>query len=321
MKSRQLYRFLCIFILCICLPLTGCTPNIKSLPGSSRNSSDSPGGSDSSGGSTGSRDSTPQVLTPSADGDVVYSGDVSTIDASNASEGYIMVKYKGKNAKVKLQITGPDQITYTYDLHGGYEVFPLTAGNGSYSVAVFENISDNQYATAQSENISITLSNEFGPYLYPNQYVNFNADSLPVTKAASLAASADTDLDVVSAVYNYIIDNFTYDYDKAANVKSGYLPVVDDVFQSQTGICFDYTAVIATMLRTQGIPTRLEVGYMGEQYHSWVSIYTKETGWLNGIIEFDGDKWKMLDPTFASTSQDPESFTTNNSKYTTKYVY
>jgi transglutaminase-like putative cysteine protease len=75
------------------------------------------------------------------------------------------------------------------------------------------------------------------------------------------------------------------------------------------------------MLRTQGIPTRLEVGYMGEQYHSWVSIYTKETGWLNGIIEFDGDKWKMLDPTFASTSQDPESFTTNNSKYTTKYVY
>jgi transglutaminase-like putative cysteine protease len=232
-----------------------------------------------------------------------------------------MVDYTGSNSKVKLQITGPDQVTYTYDLHGGYEVFPLTAGDGSYAVTVFENISDNQYATALSENISITLSNTFGPYLYPNQYVNFTEDSLPVAKSAELAASANSDLDVVSAVYNYMIENFTYDYDKAANVQSGYLPVLDEVFQTKTGICFDYASVMATMLRVQGIPTRLEVGYMGEQYHAWVSIYTKETGWINGIIEFDGKAWSMLDPTFASTSDSPQSFTTDNGKYTTKYVY
>lgn len=42
------------------------------------------------------------------------------------------------------------------------------------------------------------------------------------------------------------------------------------------------------MLRSQRIPTRLEVGYMGDVYHAWISIYTKETGWVNGIIEFDG---------------------------------
>jgi hypothetical protein len=60
---------------------------------------------------------------------------------------------------------------------------------------------------------------------------------------------------------------------------------------------------------------------MEEQYHAWVSIYIKETGWINGIIEFDGNEWKMLDPTFASTSKSPKSFTTENSKYTTKYVY
>ncbi len=28
------------------------------------------------------------------------------------------------NQKVKLQITGPDSVTYTFDLHGGNEVFP-----------------------------------------------------------------------------------------------------------------------------------------------------------------------------------------------------
>jgi transglutaminase-like putative cysteine protease len=301
------------------LPLSGCSRGSKSPPASA--TVETPASSDSGEEKKGSRDNTPQVLTPSADGETVYKSEVSVIDASNVSEGYIMVKYKGSNSKVKLQITGPDQVTYTYDLHGGYEVFPLTAGDGSYTVSVFENVSDNQYATAQSETVSVELSNKFGPYLYPSQYVNFTADSLPVAKAEELAKNCDSDLEVVSAVYNYIIDNFSYDYDKAASVKSGYLPVVDDVFKSNTGICFDYTAVIATMLRTQGIPTRLEVGYMGEQYHSWVSIYTKETGWINGIIEFDGKDWKMLDPTFASTSKDPESFTTENSKYTTKYVY
>ena len=102
---------------------------------------------------------------------------------------------------------------------------------------------------------------------------------------------------------------------------TGYLPVVDEVYKSNTGICFDYAAVMATMLRSQGIPTRLEVGYMGEEYHAWISVYTEDTGWINGVIVFDGTSWCLLDPTFASTSQSPKNFLTEDSKYTTKYVY
>lgn len=125
----------------------------------------------------------------------------------------------------------------------------------------------------------------------------------------------------MESVYNYIITNFSYDYDKAANVQSGYLPVVDDIFRSNTGICFDYAAVMATMLRTQNIPTRLEVGYMGEEYHAWISVYIENVGWINGIIQFDGSTWNLMDPTFASTSKSPQDFLSENSKYITKYVY
>lgn len=233
-----------------------------------------------------------------------------------------MADYTGTNEKAKLQIKGPDGVTYTYNLHGGgYEVFPLTAGDGNYTVGVYENISGTKYSVAISTDISVSITNSFGPYLYPNQYVNFNASSLPVTKAVDLAYSANNDLEVVERVYNYIIENFTYDYDKAATVVSGYLPVVDDVYKANTGICFDYAAVMATMLRSQNIPTRLEVGYVGEEYHAWISTYIEDIGWVNGVIEFNGTTWNLLDPTFASTSKSPKKFITEDSKYLTKYVY
>lgn len=321
MKSRHLRSFFLPFFLCLCLISGGCaSKDPVPVPQKTKDSQNESLGNYEPD-RKGTRDNTPCVLVPSADGKDTYTCDVAAIDASNASEGYVMVSYNGSNPKVKLQITGPDTVTYTYDLHGGYEVFPLTSGDGTYSINVFENISGDKYATALAQEITVSITNEFGPYLYPNQYVNFTADSLPVTETVTLTASADTDLDVVSDVYNYIIDNFTYDYDKAANVKSGYLPDVDKIFAARTGICFDYASVMASMLRSQRIPTRLEVGYKGEEYHAWISTYIKDVGWINGVIEFDGKEWKLLDPTFASTSKSPKDFITENSQYNTKYIY
>lgn len=308
------------------LTLSGCGSGNSG--NSSGNSQNTPGNTGSPGNSSsldttvkGTRDNTSVVLSPVASGTQVFTCEVAAIDISNAGEGYIMADYFGSCEKVKFQVKGPDGITYTYNLHGGYEVFPLTAGDGEYSVGIYENVSGTKYSTALASTFEAVISNSFGPYLYPNQYVNFNSSSLPVAKASELAFPANTDLEVVELVYNYIISNFTYDTAKAATVPSGYLPVVDEVFLANTGICFDYASVMATMLRTQDIPTRLEVGYMGEEYHAWISVYIEEMGWINGLIEFNGVDWNMLDPTFASSSKKPKRFITENSKYTTKYVY
>lgn len=116
-----------------------------------------------------------------------------------------MAKYTGSNAKPKLQLTGTDGITYTYSLYKDYSTFPLTSGDGTYQVGVYENVSDDRYTTLLSETFSVTLTDPLKPYLYPNQYVNFTADSLPVAKAEELADGASSDLDIISSVYNYII--------------------------------------------------------------------------------------------------------------------
>lgn len=87
-----------------------------------------------------------------------------------------MAKYTGSNAKPKLQLTGTDGITYTYSLYKDYSTFPLTSGDGTYQVGVYENVSDDRYTTLLSETFSVTLTDPLKPYLYPNQYVNFTAD-------------------------------------------------------------------------------------------------------------------------------------------------
>ena len=271
------------------------------------------------------RDSTPKVLTPSADGVTVYQNDFASIDASNTSQGYVMVKYNGTNEKVKLQITCPDQSCYTYLIsdRGAYDTFPLTAGNGSYALQVLENVAGDTYTVSLAQSINVSIEDEFLPFLYPNQYVNFHADSQAVSKGSDLAKDTCSDLDVVQNIYNYVIKNISYDTEKAQNVSYGYVPDVDDTLSSKKGICFDYAALMTSMLRSQNIPTKLEVGYSGDAYHAWISTYIDDKGWVDDIIQFDGDTWQIMDPTLAATNDSAavKKYVGDGSHYVVKYTY
>lgn len=277
-----------------------------------------------SSGSTPHRDNTPHCLVPEADGTAEIHNEFAAIDYSHSQDGYIMARYTGSCQKVKMQITGTDNVTYTYDLQGdGFEVFPLSAGDGSYQISILENLADTDYLVCLTANIQVSLADEFGPCLYPNQYCWFDASAKAVEKAAELAREADSDLEVVENIYNFIISSITYDFDKAQSVPSGYIPNVDDTLLSGTGICLDYAAAMTAMLRSQRIPTRLEVGYVGEAYHAWISTYITDVGWVNGIVEFDGKSWKLMDPTYAASNGEKElkKFIGDGSGYLVKYIY
>ena len=271
------------------------------------------------------RDSTPRVLTPSADGVTVYQNDFASIDTSNTSQGYVMVKYNGTNEKVKLQITCPDQSCYTYLIsdRGAYDTFPLTAGNGSYALQVLENVAGDTYTVSLAQSINVSIEDEFLPFLYPNQYVNFHTDSKAVSKGSDLAKDTYSDLDVVQNIYNYVIKNISYDTEKAQNVSYGYVPDIDDTLSSKKGICFDYAALMTSMLRSQNIPTKLEVGYSGDAYHAWISTYIDDKGWVDDIIQFNGNTWHIMDPTLAATngSAAVKKYVGDGSHYVVKYTY
>lgn len=261
-----------------------------------------------------------------ASGTLVKESDSCVIDYSNTANGYVMVKYRESTKKtIKAQVEGPNGNTYTYTLRDGeYEVLPLTEGNGEYKVTVYLNVSGNSYAVVMSLTMSVKLADQFEPYIRPNQYVDYNASTKVVKKAAKVTKGCKTDLAKVKKVYKYVIKNYKYDKKKASTVKSGYLPDLDKIYKKKKGICFDYAAVMTAMLRSQEVPTKLVIGYTKNTYHAWINVYSKKKGWIAGAIYFNGKKWKLMDPTFASTAKSSKSimkYIGNGRNYKAKYSY
>jgi hypothetical protein len=255
-----------------------------------------------------------------------FSNEKASIDVSNMAEGYVMLKYTGgKSVPIKVQITKKGGENYTYNLKsdGTVEAFPFSVGDGDYTINIFENVSGNKFALAFGKTVSVKLRHPFLPFMYSNQYVKFSASSGAAKQAATLASGKATDLEKLDAVYQYVVKNFTYDKELAANAPAGYVPNVDAVLQSKKGICFDYAAVMSAMLRSQNIPCKLVIGYAGTAYHAWVNVFIESVGWIDKAIYFDGDKFSLMDPTFASSSNaspDIYKFIGDGSNYKVKYI-
>ena len=246
------------------------------------------------------------------------------IDYSHTEDGYVMARYTSPTEKrLKLRITGPTT-PYTYNLPvDQWTVFPLSDGNGAYQAALYINTHDSKYALVMTAQFEVILKDEFAPFLRPNQYVNYEHAEKTVEKGAQLCAGLTHPLEKVAVVYDFVVSTLTYDEERAATVKSGYLPVLDEVLAEEKGICFDYAALMTAMLRSQEVPCKLVVGYAGEIYHAWISVWTEENGWVDGAIFFDGQAWKRMDPTFASSGHRSAEIMEfiENGNYTVKYLY
>lgn len=273
--------------------------------------------------SMSNRSNEPNCLVPLAEGKDTIGNELISIDISNAKEGYFYISYYGENQDVKMQMACEDDITYTYKLASSDTVVPLSEGDGTYQVIVYEGMGNGQYSVIFAGSTDVTIENEFGPYLYPNYYCDFNDSSQAIEIGQELAKTCTCDLEVIGAVYDYVIGNIEYDHDEAENVASDYVPDVDEILETKKGICFDYASLMAAMLRSQRIPTKLEIGYAGDAYHAWVTTYVEDVGWINGIIQFDGTEWTLMDPTFAANADTKtlKKFVGDGSNYTIKYEY
>ena len=268
----------------------------------------------------------PNFPVPTSPGTNVANAAKGWIDYSNASQGYVSAKYTGSVPKIKLVITCEGHSTpYNHDVAPGVvEYYPLSYGAGNYTVTLYENTSGSSYAEIVSCRFS-TNTSSIQPFTFSNYYSVYDSNSKCVTKSAELCAGKTGTIDKVAAVFGWVTSNITYDYDLAATVQSGYVPNPDRTYNSKKGICFDYASLMCAMLRSQGIPTRLVVGWAKTDiYHAWNEIYTEETGWITPELMLKKAGWNITDATFYSTSGNKAqigSYISNSSNYTVRYYY
>lgn len=249
-----------------------------------------------------------QVLVPEAPGKEILGSSPLTLDISNITQGYLTAVSDSQDQKMNVQLTDENGTVYSYFISPGESaVIPFSSGSGNYQICCYQQIDGTQYAALFANTLEVSLENEFLPFLYPNQYVNFSPESEASKLSLSMVSEDTSDVDALQAIYDYVTENLTYDYDLADTVESGYLPDVDATLESKKGICFDYAALTAAMLRSRDIPCKLQIGYSGTVKHAWVSVYIRSKGWVDKAVEFSGDSWSRMDPTFDSNSDDEET--------------
>jgi len=244
---------------------------------------------------------------PDAPGLLVESNNKAYVDYSNKHLGYVTVGFsEATDNMLRVLIITPGGNEYIYNLNPGIgDVFPLTSGNGSYTISVHEHYVDNIYKDILFVTIDVVLSDEFVPFTRPNKFVNYCNESPVTAKAIELRKESNSFLDMVDAVYSFVVENISYDYELADTVDFNYKPNLNTILENRSGICFDIATLTAAMLRSQGIPSKLVFGYhynqnTGHTYHAWVSVFSDEDGMIGNHTYFNGGTWNLLDPTLAT---------------------
>ena len=241
---------------------------------------------------------------PEATGKTVKKDGKMTVDCSNMSEGYLMVKAKKTSKRLKLQIaTSGAKLNYDLNSDGEYEVFPLQFGSGKYQVSLFENVSGKKYSKEGTVKLNVKMPDELSCFLSPNQYVSYDENTACVQEAQKICEGVTNQEEIFDIVRKYVMKNFNYDYIKSVTVKPGLLPQIDECWKNKMGICQDLSALTCAMLRSQGVPARLVIGTVGSNtYHAWV------------VAVVNGDN-RFFDPTAEMNAS------SKNEQYSTERYY
>lgn len=243
------------------------------------------------------------AIWPNPSGTTVYTKGGTTLDTSNAAMGYVMAKQEPGKKRYKIRFANGNT-TYTYDLsnEGQWEVYPLQLGTGTYKVTVYRQQSGSQYSAISNLSFAVdSFADENACYLCPNQYVNYDATDAIVEFSNELLSNCTTAKEKVDAATTWVTRYIRYDYMLSLTVEKGYLPSPDRTLESRQGICFDFAALYAAMMRSQGIPCQLVIGQADNRYHAWNMV----------LVE---GKWQRVDCTAVSAAM-------NVLRYTAERVY
>ncbi len=267
-----------------------------------------------------------QSLVPNQDGSC-------SLDTGKTGRGVVLVRVSGEKVpsttrvKVIVRKTSGDSSgsSYQYDLleRDAWIGFPLQMGNGDYNVTVYRNIQDSNYVAIHAHDLSVSLSSTLPLYTSSVHKMAFGQSTDATELAGELCAGLTDPVARLNAIYAWIEANISYDRALADAIRQGtvvaYVPDPDRTLRTRKGICYDYAALFAAMLRSQGIPTRLLFGDVTPAsgstfYHAWNEVFFEGKGWvrLDGFnwLYVNGTGWPHFDTTLAAGGHSPEGIRT-----------
>ena len=252
--------------------------------------------------------------------------------------GIVDVLYNtGSTKKIKLIIEhGEQRYIYNLNSEARYISFPLQLGNGSYSLKIYENTSGTKYRKVYATSGQVALDDDNVVYLNSIQQGVETKDDTAVAFGEKLltdyklekygitgmdgqkilpAGLSIPQKEIIDLYYNWVVRNLKYDYNKIQTLQHDYIPDIDLILEAKGGICYDYSVLLASMLRSQGIHSRLIKGYTSwtSVYHAWNEIYLEDT-----------QEWVVVDTTYDSYlyhRNRPYSFKKSTEVYSTSYFY
>lgn len=228
-------------------------------------------------------------------------------DTSSADQGVISISNPNASGQYKVMVQKGSEKVF-YNMVEDEISVPLTYGNGTYNVALLEKVSGKEYKFVEEKTMQVKMASSNAPYLTSSQTVDWKDANMMKATVNTLVNDGMTDAEKVDAVYSFIVDNYSYDYDKINGLTSLYTPSIDEFLVDGSGICYDYSALFAGMLRSQGIPTKLVKGYRSgiDAYHAWNEVYI-DGEWI--VVDTTTDAILKSSGMFTMMQQDARLFT------------
>ncbi|MFT9493458.1 transglutaminase-like domain-containing protein [Anaerosolibacter sp.] len=217
---------------------------------------------------------------------------------SNQAVGSISLVGETQKERIKLLVKKGEVSTWLdVNVEDGkfQENIWFTQGTGNYSISIMVHEQDRKYSYGPTLNIENKA--EVNKYLSPTKHVESDDEEI-IKLVQEITNVNDTELEKAKVIYQWIVENIAYDYDKYSkhqnnDYDNNYGAVY--TYKTKKGVCYDYATLTAALTRAVGIQTKVVKGEgkLGtfKGLHAWNEMYITEKS-----------QWIPVDTTFGATT-------------------
>lgn len=216
---------------------------------------------------------------------------------SEEVKGKLNIQGETSHEKIKILIKkGEVQRWYEVEIDEGAfeEEIWLIDGQGTYDINIMVHKGNRKYSYGPK--LKVKNTEDVNRFLVPTKHVESN-DKKVIELAKKITENKDKDIDKAKAIYDWVVKNIKYDFDKYTNqVNNNYDNDYGAVntLETSKGVCYDYAALTAALGRAVGMQVKVVNGegisgsFKG--FHAWNEVYISEE-----------EKWINVDTSFAVT--------------------